>query len=98
MGRILTIWAIVGLLICFCGMINSIVHEKETVKVNCYDAEGSIIIGQSCDKEILTGNGETIDMTLMILFVMNVFLTPMVLFQTPYFAGECAQLGKEVCG
>jgi len=86
MGRILTIWATIGLLICTAGMINSIVHEKETIKTNCYDAEGSIIVGQSCDKEVLTGNGQSIETTLMILFIMNL-LTPIILFQIPYFAG-----------
>ena len=88
MGRILNIWATIGLLICTVGMINSIIHEKETIKTNCYDVEGSIIVGQSCDKEVLTGNGEIIEKSLMILFLMNIFLTPIILFQIPYIAGE----------
>ena len=88
MGRILNIWATIGLLICTAGMINSIVHENEIIKVNCHDAWGNVIIGQSCDKEVLTGNGQSIETTLMILFIMNLFLTPIILFQIPYIAGE----------
>lgn len=81
MGKAITIWATIGILICMCGLANGALHESKTVEAKCYDSNRQVILNQTCEKQVLLGNGETIEMILTILFILNLFLTPILLFQ-----------------
>lgn len=81
MSKGMNIWFIISFVILFSVAGIYTISDSETIETDCYDRSGNKIEELTYQKTILVQPYRSIETSLFILLILNLFITPLILIK-----------------